>query len=158
MVNNVGLVISKEEDLALGPGTRLDQSRAFVLQSFVKVWKGAEKASDIDIRRVWDLRLESAPSLVFSKELYLKGSGQEELPYFRGQGQWPRVPGCDGAGTAESSYPTSKVRGSGWKPLSFTQGQGWLPGWATPGLSPGAAAGRSKPMSKEWWLHRHRRA
>ena len=37
MVNNVGLVISKEEDLALGPGTRLDHSRAFVLQSFVKV-------------------------------------------------------------------------------------------------------------------------
>ena len=53
MVNNVGFVISKEEDLASGPGTRLDHSRAFVLQSFVKVWKGAEKASDIDIRRGW---------------------------------------------------------------------------------------------------------
>ena len=61
------------------------------------------------------MRLESAPSLVFSKELYLKGSGQEELPYFRGQGQWPRVPGCDGAGTAERSYPESEVRDGGWE-------------------------------------------
>ena len=31
MVNSVGFVISKEEeDLTLGPGTRLDHSRAFV--------------------------------------------------------------------------------------------------------------------------------
>ena len=37
MVNNVGFVISKDEDLASGPGTRFDHSRAFVLQSFVKV-------------------------------------------------------------------------------------------------------------------------
>ena len=29
MVNHVGFVISKEEGLALGPGTRLDHSRAF---------------------------------------------------------------------------------------------------------------------------------
>ena len=49
MVNNVGLVISKEEDLALGPGTKLDHSRA--LQSFIKVRKGTGKASDVDIRR-----------------------------------------------------------------------------------------------------------
>ena len=48
----------------------------------------------------------------------------EELPHVRGQGQWPRVPGYDGTGTAEksypslrsgaaagSSYPTSEVRG-----------------------------------------------
>ena len=52
--------------------------------------------------------------------------GQEELPHVRGQGQRPRVPGCDGAGTpekshasprsgatAERSYPASKVRGDG---------------------------------------------
>ena len=38
MVNNVRFMIS-EEDLALGPGTRLDHSRAFVVQSFVKVKK-----------------------------------------------------------------------------------------------------------------------
>ena len=42
-----------------------------------------------------------------------KGGGQEELPHVRGQGQWPRVPDCDGAGTAERSYPASKVGGGG---------------------------------------------
>ena len=47
----------------------------------------------------------------------LKGSGQEELPYVRGQGQWPRVPGCDGAGIAERSYPASDVRGGGQEEL-----------------------------------------
>ena len=26
--------------------------------------------------------------------------GREELPHVRGQGQWLRVPGCDGVGTA----------------------------------------------------------
>ena len=41
------------------------------------------------------------------------------------------MPGCDGAGTAERSYPASEVRG---------------------------AAERSHPMSKEWWLCRCRRA
>ena len=54
----------------------------------------------------------------------------EELPHVRGQGQWPRVPGCDGAGTAEKSYPSprsgaeaersypeSEVRGGGWEEL-----------------------------------------
>ena len=30
-----------------------------------------------------------------------------------GQGQRPRVPDCDGAGTVERSYPVSEVRGSG---------------------------------------------
>ena len=47
------------EDLALGPWT-MDLAlgpRIFVLQSFIKVWKGTEKASDIDIRR----GMESAP-------------------------------------------------------------------------------------------------
>ena len=50
MVNSVRVVISGE-DLASGPGTRLDHSRAFVWQSFIKVRKGPEKASDVDIRR-----------------------------------------------------------------------------------------------------------
>ena len=50
MVKDVGFLISKE-DLVSGPGTRLDHSRAFVQQSFIKVRKGTEKASDIDIRR-----------------------------------------------------------------------------------------------------------
>ena len=46
-----------------------------------------------------------------------RGGGQEELPHVRGQGQWPRVPGYDGAGTAERSYPASEVRGSGREEL-----------------------------------------
>ena len=37
--------------------------------------------------------------------------GREELPRVRGQGHWPRVPGGDGTGTAERSYPASEVRG-----------------------------------------------
>ena len=40
-MNSVGIVIS--EDLALGPGARVDQSRAFVKQSFIKVKKGQRK-------------------------------------------------------------------------------------------------------------------
>ena len=46
----VGCMIS-EEDLASGPGTSLHYSRAFVRQSFIKVIKGTEKVSGIDIRR-----------------------------------------------------------------------------------------------------------
>ena len=51
-----------------------------------------------------------------------KGSGQQELPHVRGQGQGPRVPGCDTAGTAERSHLASEA---------------------------GAAAGRSNTTSKE---------
>ena len=78
-----------------------------------------------------------------------KGSGQEELPHVRGQGQRPRVPDCNGAGTAERSYPTSEFRGAAGKsypiPLSprpgatagrnyrspHARGQGQQPGGAT---------------------------
>ena len=35
---------------------------------------------------------------------------QEELPHVRGQGQRPRVAGCDGAGMVERSHPASEVR------------------------------------------------
>ena len=59
MVNDVGFVISEEEDLTLGPGTRL----AFVQQSFTKVYKGTENTSDTDIRR----GTESAPLGSLSK-------------------------------------------------------------------------------------------
>ena len=47
----------------------------------------------------------------------LKGGGQQELPQVRGQGRRLRVPGCDGAGMAERSYPVSKVRGGGQEEL-----------------------------------------
>ena len=45
---------------------------------------------------------------------YRRGCGQEELPHVQGQGQWPRVPGCDGVArprpgmAAERSNTTSK--------------------------------------------------
>ena len=47
-MNDVGFVIAEEEDLALGPGTRLDHLCSRVL---LKYKKGTEKTSDIDIRR-----------------------------------------------------------------------------------------------------------
>ena len=34
MVNDVGFMLSEEDDLALGPGTRLDPSRAFCVAEF----------------------------------------------------------------------------------------------------------------------------
>ena len=74
-----------------------------------------------------------------------KGGGQEELPHVRGQGQRPRVLDCDGAGTAERSYPTSEVRGGDersypvsearggwWEELSHVQGA--VAAWAQEGL------------------------
>ena len=105
-----------------------------------------------------------------------KGGGQEELPHIRGQGQWPRVPGYDSAGKAESSYPSPRsgvvagwsyptsevrggcqeklpcVRGQGWRPRGATEvrGQGpWL-GGATPRPRSGAAAERRYPASEVW--------
>ena len=36
--------------------------------------------------------------------------------------QQQRVPGCDGTGMAERSYPTSKVRGSSWEEQPHVQG------------------------------------
>ena len=42
MESDVRFVISKEEDLASGPGTRLDHSRASVQQSFIKVQEDRE--------------------------------------------------------------------------------------------------------------------
>jgi len=65
MVNSVRFVICEEQDLALGPGTRLDHSRAFVQQSFIKVRKGTQKVSDMDIRRG-----QRAPFASLSKALY----------------------------------------------------------------------------------------
>ena len=46
-----------------------------------------------------------------------EGQRPEELPHIRGQGQRPRVPDCDGAGTAERSYAPSEVRGGGQEEL-----------------------------------------
>ena len=72
------------------------------------------------------------------------GGGQEELPQVRGQGQWPRVPGCDGTGMAERSYPsprsgaaakrsypTSEARGGGRVDQPHVQGA--VAAWAQEG-------------------------
>ena len=53
-----------------------------------------------------------------------KGSCQEELPHVRGQGQRPRVPDYDSTGTAERSYPTSKVRGGSREEIPSVQVRG----------------------------------
>ena len=68
------------------------------------------------------------------------------------------MPGHNSIGAAERSYPTSEVRGHGWEELPPVRSQGWQPREATPCLRLGAASERSNPTSKEWWLHRHRRA
>ena len=101
-----------------------------------------------------------------------------ELPRVRSQGQQPRVPGCDGAGTAGRSHSVSKVRGGSREELPSVRGQ-WLPegdtprprsGWRPGGDSPrprSGAAGRSHPepearaggweeQPEEWCLSRHR--
>ena len=81
----------------------------------------------------------------------------------RGQGQWPRVPDCDSAGTAERSYPVSEVRGCGWEeiPHAPSHRPGAVGGRSYPmplSLRQGAAAGRSNPTSKEPWQRECRRA
>ena len=63
-MNGVSLVIS--EDLPSRPGARLDHSRAFVQQRFIKVKRDRE-ASETDIRR----GTESAPFASFSKLFYV---------------------------------------------------------------------------------------
>ena len=101
-----------------------------------------------------------------------KGGGQEELPHVRGQGQRPRVPDCDGTGTAERSYRASEVRGGSREELPHTPRPrpGGTGGRSYPKpLSPRrrAAAGRSNSptkargggrVSKETWLCGRRRA
>ena len=75
-----------------------------------------------------------------------KGGGQEELPHVQGQGRQPRVPGCDGAGTAERSYPASEVRGRSQE-CQATTVQEW-PRGATPHPRPEAVPERSHPTSE----------
>ena len=110
-------------------------------------------------------------------------TAREELPHVRGRGrsrkdpmpegrrprgvtprprsgQWPRVPDCDGAGTAERSYPASEVGGAAERryPASEVRGIGREELPHAP--MPEARGGRrgSNPTSKEPWLRRRRRA
>ena len=84
---------------------------------------------------------------IFSSSLTLISSDiKRRLPYIRGQGQWPRMPACDGTGTAERSYPASKVGGD-WEELPCIRGQGWWPRGATP-RPRSVAARRRHPVSE----------
>ena len=103
-----------------------------------------------------------------------KGSGQEELPHVRHQGRWPRVPACDGAGTARGVTLRPRLgerpRGVTPRPRSGAVAAGRR--YHTPPCPrPRAAArksnhtpearavtGRTNPTSKEPWLHGCRRA
>ena len=78
----------------------------------------------------------------------------EELPLAQGEGWRLRAPGCNGAGVAERSYPTSEVGGGGAAERSNPtskepqlRGAGG-PRGATPRLRSGGAAVRRYPMSK----------
>ena len=55
------------------------------------------------------------------------------------------MPGCDGAGTAERSYPKSEARGGSQEDLPHVQGQGQKPGGPH---ARRAAAKRSYPTSE----------
>ena len=74
-----------------------------------------------------------------------KGSGQEELPHVRGQGQLPRVPDCDGTGTAERSYPASEITGEWLRGVTPHPRSGAATRGVTPRPRSGVAAGRSYP-------------
>ena len=83
----------------------------------------------------------------------LRGSGQEELTHIRCQEWQPRVPGCDSAGAAERSYPTSEARSSGWEEQPHIQGAVACPGAggpreAIPRSRSGGAAVKRYPSSK----------
>ena len=49
---------------------------------------------------------------------------ERRQPHVGSEGQQRRVPGCEGAGIAERSYPASEVRGSGQEELPHAGGQG----------------------------------
>ena len=54
------------------------------------------------------------------------------------------MPGCDGSGTAERSYPASEVRGGGLEELHRVRGQGQL-GRATPHPEARSGSQEEKP-------------
>ena len=87
-----------------------------------------------------------------------KNGGQEELPHVQGQGQWPRVPGCNNAGTAKKSYPrprpgvaarrsypTPDARGYSLEDQPHAGSQGQRPGGPTPCPGSSGCAGVGGP-------------
>ena len=59
------------------------------------------------------------PSMLFDLRPNYGGGNEDNHP---GQGQRPRVPGCDGTGMAKRSYPTLEVRGGGREEQHPVQG------------------------------------
>ena len=76
--------------------------------------------------------------------------GQEELPLTQGQGQRPRVPGCNSPGAAERSYPTPGV-GAVAKRSYPTPEVGAVAKRSYPTPEVGAAAKSSYPTPKFGW-------
>ena len=87
-----------------------------------------------------------------------RGCGQEEVPHVQGQGQQLKVSGCDGAGTAERSYPTSEARGGSQEELPHAQGQGQRLGGPPHSQGQGQRLAGVTPPPRSGGLCRHRRA
>ena len=70
----------------------------------------------------------------------------------QGQGQRPRVPGCNGTGTAERNYLASEVRGGSREEIPSVRGQGRrreeLPCVRGQGRRPGGDTPRPKPEAR----------
>ena len=75
-----------------------------------------------------------------------RGGSQEELPHVQGQGQWPRVPGCDGAGQSRGATPRLRSGGGSQEELPHVQGQGWRP--RVQGCDRAGTTERSSPTSE----------
>ena len=67
----------------------------------------------------------------------------------RRQGQWLRMPGCDGTGTAKRSYPASEARGGSQEEPPRVRGQRRRPRGATAHPRPGAAPEAKGSSRKE---------
>ena len=70
MVNDVGFMISKD-DLASGTGTRLDHSRAFGQQNFIKVKRGQRKLLTQTSEGAWRVSThQSQQGLIYFHQIH----------------------------------------------------------------------------------------
>ena len=75
-----------------------------------------------------------------------KGRRPEELPHVRGQGQRPRVPCCNGTGTAENSYPSPRSGAAARRSYPMPQARGG--GEDQPHLQEMVAAGAQEGLEE----------
>ena len=88
----------------------------------------------------------------------IRGGSPEELRRVQGQGQWPRVPGCDSSRSSPEKLPLPQARGSGWEKQPHIQGA--VAAWAQEGLEElftfkvRRGGGEQTPLvqGKEQWL------